>query len=76
MNQPNLGQSVRDFLTLNPLFRRDYNSLYKGIQDFLPPPDHPNYPKATNGLFDLVSATVPAHGYLLGQKIFLWPTCN
>ena len=23
-------------LSLNPLFRRDYNSLYKGIQEFLP----------------------------------------
>ena len=24
-------------LSLNSLFRRDHNSLYKGIQEFLPP---------------------------------------
>jgi hypothetical protein len=95
MNQPNLGQSVPDFLTwrsqlyyalgsrrssvmdlldslssncqastvaelsLNPLFRRDYNSLYKGIQDFLPPSNHPDYQKDVDGLFSVVSATVP-----------------
>ena len=96
MNQPNLGQSVSDFLSwrsqlyqslgsrrssvmdlldslssnfqastvaelsLNPLFRRDYNSLYKGIQDFLPTPNHPDYEKAVDSLFSVVSATVPA----------------
>ena len=46
-------------LSLNPLFRRDYNSLYQGIQDFLPTPDHPDYQQAIDGLFSVVSATVP-----------------
>ncbi len=109
MNQPNLGQSVQDFLTwrsqlysalgsrrssvmelldslssnlqastvaelsLNPLFRRNYNSLYKGIQDFLPTPTHPDYQKAVDGLFSIVSATVPApvnrQFYLFGVDV-------
>ncbi len=46
-------------LSLNPLFRRDHNSLYKGIQDFLPTTNHPDYQKAVDGLFSVVSATVP-----------------
>ena len=105
MNQPNLGQSVPDFLTwrtqlyhalgsrrssvmdlldslasnlqastvpelsLNPLFRRNYNSLYKGIQDFLPPLNHPDYEKAVDGLFSVVSATVPAP---VNRKFYLF----
>ncbi len=105
MNQPNLGQSVQDFLTwrsqlyhalgsrrssvmdlldsnasnlqastvpelsLNPLFRRNYNSLYKGIQDFLPPLNHPDYEKAVDGLFSVVSATVPAP---VNRKFYLF----
>ena len=32
----NLQASSVVELSLNPLFRRNYNSLYKGIQDFLP----------------------------------------
>lgn len=32
-------------LSLNPLFRRDYNSLYRGIQEFLPTKTDPNYAK-------------------------------
>ncbi len=58
-NASNLQASTVAELSLNPLFRRDYNSLYKGIQDFLPPPNHPNYQKAVDGLFSVVSATVP-----------------
>lgn len=46
-------------LSLNPLFRRDYNSLYQGIQDFLPTPNQADYQKAVDGLFAVVSATVP-----------------
>ncbi len=57
----------------HPLFRRDYNSLYKGIQDFLPPPKHPDYRKAVDGLFSIVSATVPApvnrQFYLFGVDV-------
>jgi hypothetical protein len=41
------------------LFRQDYNSLYKSIQDFLPTPIHPDYPKASDDLFSVISATVP-----------------
>ena len=55
----NLQASTVAELSLNPLFRRDYNSLYKGIQDFLPTPTHPDYQKAVDGLFSVVSATVP-----------------
>ncbi len=58
-NASNLQASTVAELSLNPLFRRNYNSLYKGIQDFLPPPNHPNYQKAVDGLFSVVSATVP-----------------
>ncbi len=112
MNQPNLGQSVPDFLawrsllyqalgsrrssvmdlldslssnlqastvaelSLNPLFRRDYNSLYKGIQDFLPTTNHPDYRKAVDGLFSVVSATVPEPEdrpfYLFGVDVTPW----
>ncbi|MGH2413128.1 MAG: hypothetical protein ACREPR_09355 [Brasilonema sp.] len=39
----NLQASTVAELSLNPLFRRDYNSLYKGIQEFLPMPTNDNY---------------------------------
>ena len=32
-------------LSLNPLFRRDYHSLYRGIKEFLPTKADPNYAK-------------------------------
>ena len=64
-------------LSLNPLFRRDYNSLYKAIQDFLPPSNHPDYQKAVDGLLDLVSATVPPptsrQFYLFGVDVTPYP---
>lgn len=66
----NLQASSVAELSLNPLFRRDYNSLYKGIQDFLPTPSHPDYPKAIDDLFSVISATVSdpvqRHFYLFG----------
>ena len=47
-------------LSLNPLFRRDYNSLYKGIQEFLPDQTDDNYEKQqVNCLLDAVSQTIP-----------------
>jgi hypothetical protein len=55
----NLQASSVAELSLNPLFRQDYNSLYKSIQDFLPTPIHPDYPKASDDLFSVISATVP-----------------
>ncbi len=55
----NLQSSTVVELSLNPLFRRNYNSLYKGIKAFLPTPDQPDYQKAVEGLFSVVSATVP-----------------
>ncbi len=64
-------------LSLNPLFRRDYNSLYKGIQDFLPTPNHPDYQKAVDGLFSVVSTTVPEpvnrQFYLFGVDVTPYP---
>ena len=64
-------------LSLNPLFRRDYNSLYKGIQDFLPPPNYPNYEQAVDSLFSLVSAAVPPpelrQFYLFGVDVTPYP---
>jgi hypothetical protein len=65
----NFSASTVAELSLNPLFRRDYNSLYKGIQDFLPPPDHPDYPKAVDGLFSVVAA-LPERS-LYSQRGFL-----
>ena len=38
-------------LSLNPLFRRDYNSLYKGIHSFLPARKKKNYQKYVDRLF-------------------------
>jgi len=64
-------------LSLNPLFRRNYNSLYKAIQDFLPPPNHPDYEQAVDSLFDLVSAAVPPPAsrqfYLFGVDVTPYP---
>jgi len=69
----NLQASSVAELSLNPLFRRDYNSLYKGIQDFLPIPSHPDYQKAIDDLFSVISATVPdpvqRHFYLFGVDV-------
>ncbi len=47
-------------LSLNPLFRRDYNSLYKGIQEFLPTQTDENYDQRIQTLFSAVSQTIPA----------------
>ncbi len=46
-------------LSLNPLFRRDYNSLYKGIQEFLPHQTDEKYEGQVNCLLDAVSLTIP-----------------
>ena len=46
-------------LSLNPLFRRDYNSLYKGIQEFLPTQTDENYAQRIQTLFSAVSQTIP-----------------
>ena len=43
----------------NPLFRRDYNSLYKGIQEFLPDKNDDNYSQQVNYLLEAVSQTIP-----------------
>ena len=46
-------------LSLNPLFRRDHNSLYRGIQEFLPTKTDPNYAKRIETLFSALSRTIP-----------------
>ncbi len=46
-------------LSLNPLFRRDYNSLYKGIQEFLPHQTDNKYSEQVNSLLDAISLTIP-----------------
>lgn len=46
-------------LSLNPLFRRDYNSLYKGIQEFLPQPTSEKYETQVNLLLEAISLTLP-----------------
>jgi hypothetical protein len=46
-------------LSLNPLFQRDYNSLYKGIADFLLSPDEENYSQEVKQIFQAVSGTIP-----------------
>ena len=60
-------------LSLNPLFRRDYNSLYRGIQEFLPSPTNDNYQKAVDSLLSVVSATIPPpvsrQFYLFGVNV-------
>ncbi|WP_013334735.1 NF041680 family putative transposase [Gloeothece verrucosa] len=45
-------------LSLNPLFRRDYNSLYKGIQEFLPHQNEKSYLEQINRLFDAAFLTI------------------
>jgi hypothetical protein len=64
-------------LSLNPLFRRDYNSLYKGIQEFLPDPTNEKYPQAVDNLLSVVSATVPPpvnrSFYLFGLDVTPYP---
>ncbi len=46
-------------LSLNPLFRRDYNSLYKGLREFLPHQTDEKYEGQVNCLLDAVSLTIP-----------------
>ena len=46
-------------LSLNPLFRRDYNSLYKGIKEFLPEQTDDKYSEQVNCLLDAVCLTIP-----------------
>ncbi len=46
-------------LSLNPLFRRDYNSLYKGIQEFLPAQTDDKYETQVNCLLDAICLTIP-----------------
>ena len=46
-------------LSEHPLFRRDYNSLYKGIQEFLPDKNDDNYSQQVNYLLEAVSQTIP-----------------
>ncbi|GGA40745.1 transposase [Okeania sp. KiyG1] len=43
----------------HPLFRRDYNSLYKGIKEFLPHQNDDNYSQQVNYLLEAVSQTIP-----------------
>ena len=50
-------------LSLNPLFRRNYNSLYKGIQEFLPHQTDDKYQGQVNCLLDAVSLTIPTPVY-------------
>ena len=57
-------------LSLNPLFQRNYNSLYKGIQEFLPERTSENYEQLTKDLLTTVFQTIPPpksrHFHLLG----------
>lgn len=57
-------------LSEHPLFRRDYNSLYKGIQEFLPAQNDDNYSQQVNYLLEAVSQTIPTpvsrHFHLFG----------
>ncbi len=45
-------------LSLNPLFQRNYNSLYKGIQEFLPEKTDDHYEELTKNLLTTVSQTI------------------
>jgi hypothetical protein len=47
-------------LSLNSLFQRDYNSLYKAIASLLPQPDEENYSQQVQEIFEAVSGTIPA----------------
>ena len=73
----NLQASSVAELSLNPLFHRNYNSLYQGIQGFLPSPNYPNYAKDIDSLFSVISATVPTpnerHFYLFGVDVTPFP---
>jgi hypothetical protein len=64
-------------LSLNPLFRRNYNSLYKGIQEFLPPQTDDNYSEQVNRLLAAVFFTIPKpvsrHFNLLGIDTTPYP---
>ncbi len=55
----NLQASSVVELSLNPLFQRNYNSLYKGIQEFLPEQTDENYEELNQGLLTLVAQTIP-----------------
>ena len=47
-------------LSLNPLFARDYNSLYKGIAEFLPPANEANYFPQLQQIFQAACQSIPA----------------
>lgn len=69
----NLQASTVAELSLNPLFRRNYNSLYKGIQSFLPNQKDEKYSQVVDELLAVVSSTIPApvskHFYLFGVDV-------
>lgn len=46
-------------LSLNPLFRRDYNSVYKGILGFKLSRKHQNHTRAVDNLLKVVIPTLP-----------------
>lgn len=46
-------------LSINPLFRRNYNSLYRGIKEFLPQQKDDNYSQQLNSLLEATSQTIP-----------------
>ncbi len=46
-------------LSLNPLFQRNYNSLYKAIQEFLPENTSEKYASINKDLLKTVSQTIP-----------------
>ncbi len=64
-------------LSEHPLFRRDYNSLYKGIQAFLPHQNDHNYSQQLNSLLEATSQTIPEpvsrHFKLLGIDTTPYP---
>ena len=57
-------------LSLNPLFQRNYNSLYKAIQEFLPDVTDSKYEQINKELLTTVFQTIPQpksrHFYLFG----------
>lgn len=46
-------------LSLNPLFQRDYNSLYKAIAEFSSRPNETSDSQEVNPIFQAVSGTIP-----------------
>lgn len=46
-------------LSLNPLFKRDYNSLYKAIAEFSPSANETSDSQQANPFFQAVSRTIP-----------------